>query len=195
MTENHAPAERPGHVSRRADCPTWCETDHAKFTNHSRTLARVENVGTVSLTSWVPGDDRRPRIMILSPIGASWNAVAVEAHEAADLAGMFDTLGAGELAAGVRAARAILDSAKADGPRAGSPVVVVAEARECRAKRYGKTRECSETPPAFDVVYRTYDEGHEIEQHPACFAHGNAELDRHAAAGGIAEVELVEVKS
>lgn len=61
--------------------------------------------------------------------------------------------------------------------------------RECGAKRYAK-EEC-DGPAKFDVVYRN-DEGGILDQHPACFRHGLAEVDRHAASGGIARCDLEE---
>ena len=62
-------------------------------------------------------------------------------------------------------------------------------ARECAATRYAKG-EC-DSPAKFDVVYRNTN-GAVLDRHPACFRHGLAEVDRHAASGGIARCDLEE---
>ena len=62
---------------------------------------------------------------------------------------------------------------------------------QCEAQRYSRAR-CSETPPAFDVVYRRPTTNVELDRHPACFTHALAEVERHHASNGIAACDMEE---
>ena len=60
--------------------------------------------------------------------------------------------------------------------------------RSCESKGYGRTP-CN-GPADFDVVY-TSGKGSELDRHPACFAHGLAEVERHHSSAGMSRCELV----
>lgn len=59
----------------------------------------------------------------------------------------------------------------------------------CEAARYAPDARCSDSPPKHHVVYRS-SSGAIMDDHPACFAHGMAEVDRHHASGGVARCDL-----
>lgn len=61
----------------------------------------------------------------------------------------------------------------------------------CQATRYDP-RPCTETPPRWRVVWRTQDRSKVLDQHPACFLHGLAEVERHHRSAGIAACDLEE---
>lgn len=62
---------------------------------------------------------------------------------------------------------------------------------ECGAPvRAGDPSEC-EGPARFAVRYTLA--GRVVDEHRACFRHGLAEVDRHRAANGSAEADLVEL--
>lgn len=60
--------------------------------------------------------------------------------------------------------------------------------------RAGEPREC-DGPARFVVRYARRDTGAVLDEHPACFRHGLAEVERHEAADGMSKASLVEVES
>jgi hypothetical protein len=58
--------------------------------------------------------------------------------------------------------------------------------------RAGDRREC-DGPARFLVRYTRPDDGRVLDEHRACFLHGVAEVDRHRAANGASDADLVEV--
>lgn len=65
-------------------------------------------------------------------------------------------------------------------------------AAECGAPvRAGERRECD--GPARFLVRYSAPGGRVLDEHRACFLHGVAEVDRHRAANGASDADLVEV--
>lgn len=58
----------------------------------------------------------------------------------------------------------------------------------CVARRYAAGSSCPD-PVSWKVVYRGVG-GRVLDQHPACFTHGLAEVERHHNSAGIASCEL-----
>lgn len=61
---------------------------------------------------------------------------------------------------------------------------------DCEAKQYDR-RDC-DSEPKLMVRYLTKDRSRVLDQHPACFRHGLAEVDRHDKSGGISVCEMIE---
>lgn len=63
--------------------------------------------------------------------------------------------------------------------------------RECEARRPERGDGPCSGPPDFDVQYLSTATGRVLDTTPACQVHGEAEMRRHAAAGGVGPTQMV----